>query len=874
MKQKLHHAMALSALLATASATAAAPKPTDGDRPVAYMVSDAHLDTQWNWDIQTTIGEYVWNTINQNLFLLKKYPDYVFNFEGGVKYAWMKEYYPIQYEELKKYVKNGRWHISGASWDANDAIVHSPESFIRNILLGQTFYRDEFGVESTDIFLPDCFGFGWTLPTIASHCGLIGFSSQKLGWRHRPFHGDSKYPFSVGLWQGVDGSKIMMTHGFNYGQRYDQQDLTHNEELRGRIAESGLGAGYHYYGTGDIGGSPTMNSVDAVTSSINGNGPLRIVSATSDQIYKDYLPFESHPELPVYDGELLMDVHGTGCYTSQAAMKLYNRQNELLGDAAERAAVAARMLGVAPYPSENITKAWQRFIFHQFHDDLTGTSIPRAYEFSWNDELLSLSQFADMTTAAAGAVASQLDTRAKGVAIVLYNPLGHEVTAPVEISVDAKARPASATVVNHLGKKVSSQVTGYADGKATILAEATVPANGYAVYDVRLSGKGENRATGTKAGSIENSLYRITLDGNGDISSLVDKRNGKELVAQGKAIRLALFTQNRSHEWPAWEIIKETVDATPVSVSGNVKISQVENGPLRSTLKVEKTHGDSHFTQYISLYEGAAAHRIDFRNEIDWNLTNALLKAEFPLSASDAEATYDLGIGTVRRGNNTPTAYEVYAQRWADLTDKSGSHGVTVMNDSKYGWDKPDDSTLRLTLIHTPETARGYAYQNKQDFGHHSFTYSLVPHNGALDCTAASTEADKLNQKIKAFAVASHNGSLGKSYSPLTTDNRNVAIKAMKMAESTDEYVVRVYETSGKEEQTAALTFACPILTAFEADGTEKAIGAASFSGNSLNVKVKPNGIKTFKVRLATPDVADNGQTQLCLLYQSDAADE
>ena len=108
-------------------------------------------------------------------------------------------------------MKNGRWHISGASWDANDAIVPSPESFIRNILLGQTFYRDEFGVESTDIFLPDCFGFGWTLPTIASHCGLIGFSSQKLGWRHLPFHGDSKYPFSVGLWQGVAGSKIMMT---------------------------------------------------------------------------------------------------------------------------------------------------------------------------------------------------------------------------------------------------------------------------------------------------------------------------------------------------------------------------------------------------------------------------------------------------------------------------------------------------------------------------------------------------------------------------------------------------------------------------------------------------------------------------------------
>lgn len=101
-----------------------------------YMVADAHLDTQWNWDIQTTIKEYVWNTLSQNLFLLKRYPDYVFNFEGGVKYAWMKEYYPAQYEEMKKFIESGRWHISGASWDATDTLVPSIESAIRNIMLG------------------------------------------------------------------------------------------------------------------------------------------------------------------------------------------------------------------------------------------------------------------------------------------------------------------------------------------------------------------------------------------------------------------------------------------------------------------------------------------------------------------------------------------------------------------------------------------------------------------------------------------------------------------------------------------------------------------------------------------------------------------
>lgn len=92
----------------------------------AYMVADAHLDTQWNWDVQTTIRDYVKSTIDQNLMLLKKYPSYIFNFEGAVKYSWMKEYYPMQYAELKHYVANGRWHLAGSGWDANEVIICSP----------------------------------------------------------------------------------------------------------------------------------------------------------------------------------------------------------------------------------------------------------------------------------------------------------------------------------------------------------------------------------------------------------------------------------------------------------------------------------------------------------------------------------------------------------------------------------------------------------------------------------------------------------------------------------------------------------------------------------------------------------------------------
>lgn len=866
MKQILPIIAAIGMLCNPATGNAATQQSQQ--KPKAYLVSDAHLDTQWNWDIQTTISEYVRNTITQNLFLLKKYPDYIFNFEGGVKYSWMKEYYPQQYEELKKYVTAGQWHICGASWEASDAIVPSVESAIRNILLGQQFYRNEFGVESTDIFLPDCFGFGWTLPTIANHCGLIGFSSQKLGWRHNPFHGNKKYPFTIGLWKGVDGAEIMMAHGFNYGQRWNlEEDLTRNESLMRCIEESPLNMTFHYYGTGDIGGSPTMNSVDAVSQSIKADGPIEIISAESDRIFRDFMPYSSHPELPTYDGELLMDVHGTGCYTSQAAMKLYNRQNELLGDAAERAAVAACIIGAAKYPSARLTEAWRRFIFHQFHDDLTGTSIPRAYEFSWNDELLSLKEFSDILTASVSAVADRLDTRTKGTPIVLFNPLGYEVTDIVEISIPAKRCPTTLTVFDPQGKKVSSQITGFDNGLAKILVEASVPANGFAIYDVRLSGSSNAVTTASEANSIENSVYRIQLDDKGDITSLLDKRSGKELVKQGKAIRLALFTENKSFVWPAWEILKETVDATPVSIEGNVKASLTEQGPLRTTLRVEKSCGSSRFVQYIRLYEGALADRIDFFNEVDWTLTNALLKAEFPLSLDNEVATYDLGIGTIQRGNNTPTAYEVYSQRWADLTDKSLDYGLTVMNDCKYGWDKPDNNTLRLTLIHTPATDKSYPYQNRQDMGYHTFTYSICGHNGALDNSKASADADRLNQRIKAFSVEKHAGDLGKTFSVVSSSSTDVAIKALKMAEESDEYVVRVYETSGKSNAKTTLAFNRNIVSASKADGTEKSTGSADFSGNLLNVDIHSNGINTYKVKLASDKLKETQAYPLTLPF-------
>lgn len=841
MKKILRKAMPLLAMACLLAANASG----QNQKMKAYLVSDAHLDTQWNWDVQTTIREYVKNTIDQNLFLLEKYPEYIFNFEGGVKYSWMKEYYPLQYEKLKKYVGEGRWHLTGSGWDANEVIICSPESWIRNILLGQTFYRQEFGTESTDVFLPDCFGFGYTLPTLANHCGLIGFSSQKLGWRTKPFYeGNKRYPFTVGLWQGIDGSRIMMAHGFDYGRRWDGTELSSNEILMNNISENPLGITYRYYGTGDVGGSPTLASVQSVVKGMKGNGPIEIVSATSDQLYKDFLPYEQHPELPVYDGELLMDLHGNGCYTSQAAMKLYNRQNEHLGDAAERTAVMADWLGTTKYPIQRMTDTWRRMIWHQFHDDVTGTSIPRAYEFSWNDELLALKTFSQVLTHSVSDVISKMDTRVKGTPIVVYNNETFPVNSVATVELNDNK---NYTVTDAKGKRVVSQ-TVERDGRNYLLFDAQVPATGFAVYGIQST----NKVSGVKeiqGSSIENSEYRLTVNEQGDVVSVYDKRYQKELVAEGKSLRLVVFDDCKSYQWPAWEILKATLDRQPLPIHNDVMVSMTE-GPLRKTLTVEKKYGETSIVQRIHLYEGGQARRIDFENDVDWKSLNALLKAEFPLSVSNEKASYDIGLGSVKRGNNRDNAFEVYAHEWTDLTDRSGDYGVTFINDSKYGWDKPQDNTLRLSLLYSPKTNGNYDYQAYQDLGHHVFTYSIIGHQGELRNADAAKQALALNSKLKSFVSTKHQGLLGNSFSFLSSDNDQVFVRALKRAEASDEYVVRVYEMGGKQTQRATLTFASDIAEATEADGTEKTKGTASFSGKGLQVEIKPFSVKTFKVKL------------------------
>lgn len=111
-------------------------------KPRIYTVGTSHLDTSWNWTLETTIRDYISKTLLENFERFEKYPEYVFSFEGAYRYELMEEYYPEEFKRLKQYVAAGRWNVTGSSYENGDVNVPSPESLFRNILYGNNYFDE------------------------------------------------------------------------------------------------------------------------------------------------------------------------------------------------------------------------------------------------------------------------------------------------------------------------------------------------------------------------------------------------------------------------------------------------------------------------------------------------------------------------------------------------------------------------------------------------------------------------------------------------------------------------------------------------------------------------------------------------------------
>ena len=682
-----------------------------------------------------------------------------------------------------------------------------------------------------------------------------------------------------------------------------EQDWVKRVNLNGKV--SGVFADYHYVGDGDLGGAapePTIKLLEAIVTQSSaalpqveqpdflqallppkeqpeghatkvGDGPLHIIESSADQMFAA-IPPEMASRMPRYEGDLELIHHSAGSLSSQMYHKQWIIQNENVADAAEKASLAAEWLGGSIYSRQRLMDAWMLSLAGHFHDTGAGTATPRAYQYAWNDDLIAANQFAAVLTSASTAIASGLDTETQGIPVVIYNPLNIEREDIVSAIVDFHGNtPKGIRVFGPDGREVPAQIQ---DGKVLFLAKA--PSVGYAVYDVRTALE-PGSYSGLRAGGhiIENARYRIQVDANGDIASIFDKDLKKELLSA--PMRMALTT-DAPHDHPAWNMDFAQAHAAPRAyVSGPTQIRIVENGPARVALEVTRETENSKSVQTIRLAAGEAGNRIELAYAIDWRTLRANLKQTVPLTASNTNATYSWDIGTVQRGNDQERQFEVGSHRWIDLTDRNGSFGVTVLTDCKNGSDKPDDNTLRITLVRSPGadpapdgTPSTYTDQENQDWGHHEFVLGLAAHSGGWQQTQTPWHAYRLNDPLIAFTATKHPGGLGKTLSLMHVDNADIRVLALKKAEDSDAIILRMVELAGAPAKDISVSFASPILSAQEVDAQERVLGPATVNSGRLVASFTAYQPRTFALKIQPPRASLACQNSRPVVLQYDLA--
>jgi PKD repeat protein len=351
--------------------------------------------------------------------------------------------------------------------------------------------------------------------------------------------------------------------------------------------------------------------------------------------------------------------------------------------------------------------------------------------------------------------------------------------------------------------------------------------------------------------TLENGRYQVQLNANGDVVSIFDKLNSRQLLSQ--PIRWD-FLYDLSTSLPAWEIQYNNIIAAPTSrLNGPASFKILENGPARVSLAVTRANAGSTFVERIRLGAGDAGDRVEWDISASWRTRQTLLKLEFPLAVTNSYATFDLGLGTISRPNETANLYEVPAQQWADLTRSDGSYGVTIMNDCKYGWDKPNNNTLRLTIFHTPAVAGGFPYQANDSLGTHRVLLAVMGHANDWRSAGSPWVAARLNQPLQAFQTSAHEPfavGYSNTFSFLSCDNPNVMVKALKKAQNSEEIVVRLQELTG-QPQNVQLSCVAPILSARQVNGAEDPIALLSPTNGVLAVSLGGYAPMTLALTLA-----------------------
>ena len=772
-------------------------------------VGHAHIDSAWLWPLRETRRKVV-RTLSNVVALADEYPDFHFACTAPQHLQWLKEDAPEIFDRMREAIERGQWHMVGGTWVEPDANLPGGEAFVRQLTTGLRWLRDELGVTTDCLWLPDSFGYSGALPQIAKLAGMRWFFTQKMNWNQT-----NTLPHHTFWWEGIDGTRIW-TH-FPPVDCYDSIVIP-EEVLRAERNFKEKGVAKHSllpFGYGDGGGGPIPEMVERVRR-LGNLEASPVVNFGSPQDFFDAARAE-RDSLPVWAGELYLEFH-RGVQTSQLALKQGNRRFEAGLAVLEWLGTLATLRGCA-FDAAKVEDLWRRGLLLQFHDILPGSAI------RWVNEE-ARAEYAALTRS----IESEIDAL-------------RELVFPGNEHMILNSAPCTRRhVVDVDGKPVLVEVGALsASSVAEARREPTHP-----VTVVR----------GPAGIVVDNTLVRLEVDANGLLTSLFDVVEDRELLLPGQRGNLLRLHPDHPSCFDAWELQAQyRHHVWELDTADSVEL--VEETPLRCRIDVVRSFGASRLTQ--SIWLEADSKTVGFAVDIDWHERSRVLKAAFPLAVKATEEASEVQFGHVRRALTSNTSwdnarFEVPGHRWT-LLEEPG-YGVALAYDASYGHDvEPASATeselasgvvANYTLLRAPLSPDPEA-----DQGNHLIHYLLTLD---ADVSAASQAGIGLNQPLR---VADGAPADATSVAVLDAHKGYAVIDAIKPTfDGSGDVVLRLHEASGGRSRVslrlgfAAASIAETDLLEEPVDEPTQQLPPAEVSlGDAIQLRLLPFQILTLRVK-------------------------
>ncbi|MCK5736821.1 MAG: alpha-mannosidase, partial [Spirochaetaceae bacterium] len=472
---------------------------------IITAIGHSHLDLAWLWPIRETRRKIA-RTLSTVFELMDRYPDYVYGISQPQLLTWVKTDYPDLYLQLKEKVNEGRIEALGAMWVESDTNLPSGESLVRQIFYGKRFWKDEFGLDIDNLWLPDAFGFSGGLPQILKLSRVDFFSTMKLSLNRV-----NKFPFHSFHWKGIDGSTVLAhilpeeTYNspaspgsiYKIVENYQEKEISNHALM--------------VFGIGDGGGGPGAEHLERLDRMNRIAVPACVRQEKVVDFYSDWA--SESENFPAWEGELYLEKH-QGTYTTEGLSKWYNRKMEWNFREWEFIAVLGMLFLNCKYPSELIEESWKEILLYQFHDILPGSSIKWVYDESWqrygilmNDTEDYIKKSVEAFIKSAGYVPED-----NGFSVMGINSLSWEISRWVFLS--------------------------------NSWLRITIPSMGYSVLSDAREELTESEFSWMNS-SMENKKIRVKFNIDGSLCSVFDKEFNREfLKPEGKGNFFSIFNDS------------------------------------------------------------------------------------------------------------------------------------------------------------------------------------------------------------------------------------------------------------------------------------------------------------------------------------------